>query len=176
LDSLVFCLKIIIIIGLQKGDAMLRVYIVFIMVLIFSGCHRIGTFEDMKSVAKGVHEARREYNEEKKKKNLEGKKKTLSTQKAMATWKGHHISELIKIKGPADKTSPDGLGGTIYSFIKSYKSQTYTEEHDPRNRRARTPIQDEVEKVTRTYGGQTTEVHQMFYANQDGIIYHTLLK
>jgi hypothetical protein len=113
------------------------------------------------------------------------KKKPLSTQEAMATWKGSHISELIKKKGPADKTSTDGIGGTIYSFIKSYKSQTYTEEHDPRpkvligdprNTRVRKPIQGEVNKVTTTYGGQTTKVHQMYYANQDGIIYHTLLK
>tara|TARA_B100001113_G_C20900061_1_gene530939 strand:+ start:162 stop:656 length:495 start_codon:yes stop_codon:yes gene_type:complete len=164
---------------------MLRIYIVSFIILGLTGCHYIGTFEDMKTSYRNVNEARNKYEKEEKKENLESKKKTLTTQEIMATWEGSHISKLIKVWGPADKTSPDGLGGTIYSFIKTYKSQTYTEEHDPRpkvlvgdprNRRVRTPVQGEVDKVTRTYGGQITEIRQMFFANQEGVIYHTLIK
>ncbi|SRR6266508_5471973 len=76
-----------------------------------------------------------------------------SVDSMMASWMGHHQSELIASWGPPQRTASDGAGGTVLIYLE-YRSQV-----------GRTGSV----LGALTAGGSVAE--RMFYVNADGIIY-----
>lgn len=58
-------------------------------------------------------------------------------------WKGHHISELIQQKGPANQIAADGAGGQIYVWVEDIEMQ---------RRVKKQPLSPRVPKKTKTQG------------------------
>ena len=84
------------------------------------------------------------------------------TTKAMASWVGHHKSELFQVWGPPQQIHSDGAGGEILVYIENISL-------------GQTPG-----KVKQDYYGNYTYTtpqqksynrSRMFYVNPDGIIY-----
>ena len=75
------------------------------------------------------------------------------TTEVMNAWKGRNISEVIQSWGPETRTSSDGKGGVIYTWITTWSTIAYVDTggtyQPPRNLSCR----------------------QSFYVNRNGIIY-----
>ncbi len=86
----------------------------------------------------------------------------------MASWVGHHYSDLIASWGPPQQIHDDGAGGRILVYTKTHTTVTGTA----------TPGTTTIQKgVTAVHdwqisaAEQTYTVWRMFWANKDGIIY-----
>ena len=93
---------------------------------------------------------------------------------AMASWKGHHISKLIRSAGPPQNIVSDGAGGRIYIW-SSHVEIPLQKEKTQRSGTA-TVIGDTVYWNEKTVTSPATSIEydkvRMFWVNSQGIIYH----
>lgn len=93
---------------------------------------------------------------------------------AMESWKGHHISKLIRSCGPPQNIVPDGAGGRIYIWSSQVKIPLTKE--TTKSRGTATIIGDTVYYDEKTTTTPATNIEydkvRMFWVNAQGIIYH----
>ena len=93
---------------------------------------------------------------------------------AMESWKGHHISKLIRSCGPPQNIVSDGAGGRIYIWSSAVKIPLTKE--STQRRGTATIIGDTVYYNEKTTTSPATNIEydkvKMFWVNSQGIIYH----
>ena len=129
-------------------------------------------------------------NEAKGAKHAKEVKQEPTIEQILNSWKGHHISDFIRKKGPATQISPDGVGGQVYVWVETYQRsvpQIYPSQQSTTHGTTRwNPLfrQWEHESETRPSGSllsrlgfetQTYTCRIMFYTRPDGTIYHWLI-
>ena len=96
------------------------------------------------------------------------------TKQIMDSWKGRHVSRLIRSWGPPKQVVPDGAGGKIYI----YSDRLYLPLADGKTETNATMFHGQYMstlKSTTTYTPPLVldgEKVRMFYANSDGVIYY----
>lgn len=97
---------------------------------------------------------------------------------AMESWKGVHISELIRSAGPPREIVSDGMGGHIYIWSKSINVPLSKKSAECRG--TATVIGDTLYYQEKTKITPATNIKykkvRMFWVNSQGIIYHWKLE
>ena len=92
----------------------------------------------------------------------------------MESWKGAHISQLIRSSGPPQRIVSDGAGGKIYIWSSHVKIPLKKEKTERRG--TATIIGDTVYYREKTTTSPATNIEydkvRMFWVNSQGIIYH----
>lgn len=92
----------------------------------------------------------------------------------MESWKGHHVSELIRSVGPPQRIVSDAAGGKIYIWRSEVKIPLAKEKTERRG--TATVIGDTIfyKEKTKTTPALNIEYDKvrMFWVNSQGIIYH----
>lgn len=92
----------------------------------------------------------------------------------MESWKGHHVSELIRSVGPPQRIVSDGAGGRIYIWRSGVKIPLAKEK--TKRQGSATIIGDTIYYEEKTTTTPATNIEydkvRMFWVNSDGIVYH----
>ncbi len=94
----------------------------------------------------------------------------------MASWQGHHFSELITTWGPPQQVFDDGAGGRIlvWTAVRTFSSPGYASTYTTANATAfANHVWGSATSYTAYFPPETTGyvAYRMFWANSNGIIY-----
>ena len=98
------------------------------------------------------------------------------TAEIMNSWKGAHVSRLIRSWGPPQQVTTDGAGGRIYIWTTDVNIPLTKAESKTKGTVTYNPYLDEYTIESKTTYTEPIVIDgqkvRMFWANKDGIIYH----
>ncbi len=98
------------------------------------------------------------------------------TAEIMNSWKGNHISDVIRSWGPPQQVTTDGAGGRIYVWSKNVNIPLTKAKSKTKRTVTYSPYLDQYTIKSKTTYTEPVVIEgqkvRMFWANKNGIVYH----